>query len=230
MIYTKTIKQGKGSRHLVTTNTAASMYKDLREKITRGVLTSSANLTEAELAAQYGVSRNTVKKALLMLAGENFITIEPNKSARVKTYSPDEVLEHLEARAVLEGLIARLSVQKLSKSDIRRLEDTMGKMSHYSAAKKLMEYSEQNQVFHQVLYDACPNKTVVGMTSHIKAQIRKYNTKTILVPGRDDESIKEHEAIFNAIVARDPFDAEQQMIKHISKVRDTFEQHYRLLI
>ncbi|MCL2568702.1 MAG: GntR family transcriptional regulator [Oscillospiraceae bacterium] len=211
-------------------NTATTVYEDLRAKIINGTIAASADLTETELASNYGVSRNTVKKALLMLAGEHFITMEPNKGARVKTYSVGEVLEHLEVRAVLEGLIVRLAAESISKDDIARLGEALENMKRFQQERKIVEYSQQNQVFHKIIHAACPNKTLVAFTEEIKARIRKYNTKTNLVPGRAENSVKEHEAILNAIIAADFESAEAYMITHIRNVRETFGQNYHYLI
>jgi DNA-binding GntR family transcriptional regulator len=67
------------------------------------------------------------------------------------------------------------------------------------------------------------------MTINLKNQMSKYNTKTILVPGRDSQSFAEHSAIYDAIKNRDPELAEALMVRHISNVRKTFEENYTLL-
>jgi DNA-binding FadR family transcriptional regulator len=59
--------------------------------------------------------------------------------------------------------------------------------------------------------------------------MRKYNSKTILVPGRDEQSLKEHQAIYEALKKRDPALAEQCIRTHMQNVRKTFEEYYSLL-
>jgi DNA-binding FadR family transcriptional regulator len=59
--------------------------------------------------------------------------------------------------------------------------------------------------------------------------MRKYNSKTILVPGRDEQSLKEHQAIYEALKKRDPALAEQCIRAHMQNVRKTFEEYYSLL-
>lgn len=206
-----------------------SVYDDIRQKIIKGQFSPSESLTEMGLAKLYNVSRNSVKKALLMLERENLVTIEPNKGAKVRAYSLNEVLEYLEVRSVLEGFIVTLTVNVMTDEQILALEDILGEMRKNKEQRNLAEYSKCNQRFHSVIYDACPNRTLVDMTIALKVQMSKYNTKTILIPGRDEFSLAEHTAIFNAIKERDLVQAGELMRKHIANVRQTFIDNYTLL-
>ena len=60
-------------------------------------------------------------------------------------------------------------------------------------------------------------------------QMRKYNAKTILVPGRGDQSFKEHGDILEAIKQGDVATAEACMRDHVGNVRKIFEEYYSLL-
>ena len=210
-------------------NQTSSVYDDLKQKIIKGIYKPSENLREVELATYYGVSRNTVKKALLMLEKDNYIVLEKNKGAKVKAYSKQEVLEFLEIRGVLEGFILKLTVPVITDSEINHLEEIVNEMKKRKDNRNLLEYSVKNQEFHQTIYSACPNKTLVDITVNLKNQMRKYNTKTILVPGRDEQSYSEHSAILDAIKNRNAELAEQLMQIHIENVRQTFKDNFDLL-
>ena len=103
-------------------------------------------------------------------------------------------------------------------------------MKEHSAQNKLLDHSAQNLVFHQIIYDACPNKTTVSLNDNIKEQIRKYNTKTILVPGRPQAAVVEHQKIVDAIKAKDAILTEKYMIEHVSNVRQTLKDNHALLM
>jgi DNA-binding GntR family transcriptional regulator len=109
------------------------------------------------------------------------------------------------------------------------MERILTEMKGHYEGHELLLYSQCNQLFHQVLYDACPNRTAVEMTANLKRQMRKYNTKTILIPGRDTQSFEEHSAILRAVKNRDAEAAAQLISLHIINVRKTFEEHYSLL-
>lgn len=205
------------------------VYDALKNKIIKGEYSPSESLPEQELSNQYDVSRNTIKKALLMLEKESLVTIEPNKGAKVRSYSLSEVLEFLELRSMLEGFIIRKAVPVITDDQIRRLGEILQIMKEHHSNHELLHYSQNNLLFHGIIYEACPNRTAVEMTLNLKNQMRKYNTKTILIPGRDNQSFAEHSAIYDAVKNRDPELAEVLMVRHISNVLKTFEQNYSLL-
>lgn len=205
------------------------VYETLRNKILTGELPPSASLPEQELSTKYNVSRNTLKKALLMLEKESLVSIESNKGAKVRSYSMDEVLDYLELRSVLEGFIIRKAVPVISDESISEMESILEVMKTYFNSKELIQYSQFNLRFHQIIYDACPNNTAVEMTKQLKTQMSKYNTKTILVPGRDTQSLNEHTAILEAIKSRDAQLAEALIVRHVLNVRKTFQDNYSIL-
>lgn len=210
-------------------NATTIVYKNLKKRIEEGYYSPAESLPEIELANEYNVSRNTIKKALLMLEKDAFVTIEQNKGAKVCSYSKREVLEFLELREELEGFILRLAIPYFNETTIARLEELMAQMYEHKTNSDLMAYSLCNRKFHAVIYDICPNRTAVDVTIRLKNQMRKYNSKTILIPGRDEHSYQEHLKILDAIKKKDAAEAETCMRQHIRNVRNTFEEYYTLL-
>ena len=96
----------------------STVYSDLKNKIQTGELPPSSRLHEQELSQLYSVSRNTIKKALLMLENEGLVVIEENKGAKVRTYSMEEVLEYLDIRSCLEGFIVERAVPVITEDKI----------------------------------------------------------------------------------------------------------------
>ena len=214
---------------MAKTNQTTMVYEKLKERIERGFYSPSESLPEVELANEYNVSRNTIKKALLMLENDAYVTIEQNKGAKVRSYSKKEVLDYLELRVELEGFITRLAVEHFTKKDLEKMDAIFARMGQCREANDLMGYSALNQQFHATIYAACPNKMATDTLVHMKDQMRKYNAKTILVPGRDAHSYDEHRRILEAIRAGDAREAEACIRRHVESVRKTFEEYYSLL-
>lgn len=210
-------------------NQTTKVYNSIKEKIITGKFSPSESLREQELSNEYGVSRNTIKKCLLMLEKEGLVTIELNKGAKVRSYSLDEVLDFLELRATLEGFIIRKAVPEFDEVSIKEMEETFKTMTKHYENNELVEYSAGNQKFHRIIYETCPNNIAVEVTTGLKNQMSKYNTKTILIPGRSSQSYNEHLAILEAIKNKDSELAESLMKQHIMNVRETFKKNYSLL-
>ncbi len=205
------------------------IYEDLKNEIIRGDYPPAFALTETELARRFNVTRNTIKKILFMLEADGLVTMENNKSAKIKTYSIEEVLEFLEVREELESFIIRNAIRNIKGEQIEELSQLLDKMKKLKEEKNLIEYSNCNRLFHDVIYKACSNKTAVDLTMHLKNQMKKYNGKTILAPGRDEASLTEHTKILEAIKNKDEKTAELYMRIHIRNVANTFQTYYTLL-
>jgi DNA-binding GntR family transcriptional regulator len=210
-------------------NKSSKIYNELKNEIMRGDYPPSFSLTETELAKRFGVCRNTIKKTLLMLESDRFVTMERNKGAKIKNFSVDEVLEFLEVREELESFIIRNTIRNITEEQVDELSTLLDKMIKLKEEKNLLEYSNCNKQFHKVIYDACSNKTAVNLTLTLKDQMKKYNGKTILAPGRDESSLSEHTKILEAIRNRDEKTAELYMRIHIRNVATTFKTYYSLL-
>ena len=204
---------------------AAQVFEEISRKIADGTYSSGMQMIEADLAAEYGVSRNTIKKVLLMLENKGLVTTEPNKGARVRSFSHAEIEEMMQVRSALEELVTRLAVPNLTDEQVAAMEATLNTMKSHLDAGELLLYSEGNKKFHQVIYDACPNRTAVNMLLELKQQISKFNIKTILIAGRGQDSYAEHSAILSDIKRRDAEAAATDMRQHISGVEQTMHKY-----
>jgi DNA-binding GntR family transcriptional regulator len=205
------------------------VYEIIRSRILDGTYSPMETLVESTLAADLGASRTTVKKALMKLVSEGLVVVEANKSARVKSLTVEEAVHYLEIRERLEGLIAYKVAQVITEKELNTMQRIFSEMEKCLHEQKLLEYSNNNTRFHEVLYNACPNREVVELVLSIKLQLRRYNVKTVLITGRDKESLKEHAALLETLKNRDPDGAERMMRRHISNVRTILKDNYKLL-
>ena len=209
---------------------AVQVFDEISAKISDGTYGSGTQMVEADLAAEYGVSRNTIKKVLLMLENKGLVTIELNKGARVRSFSHQEIEEMMQVRSALEELVTRLAVPNLTDEQVAAMEAELKTMKGHLDAGELLLYSEGNKRFHQVLYDACPNRTAVRALLELKSQISKFNIKTILIAGRGQHSFAEHNAILEDIRRRDAEAAAEHMRRHISGVEQTMHEYQQFAL
>lgn len=205
-------------------------YEYIKERIINGTFFPSQKLNESELSAQIGVSRNTVKKALFKLEQEHLVDMEENKGTTVKSFTVKEIANYFEIREVLEGLIIRSAVERLSEEDLKEMGDICEKMESYLDSGHLEEYSQLNKRFHEIIYRASDNQQVVEMVNLIKGQLLRYHLRTILIPGRKESSAKEHEQIYLALKERDVDKAQRAIRLHIANIRQTIEEHFPFLV
>jgi DNA-binding GntR family transcriptional regulator len=205
-------------------------YQIIKERILNGTYRPSQKLVESQLSEIIGVSRNTVKTALLKLEQENLVIIENNKGATIKSFTIEEVKNYLEIREVLEGLIIRSAVPNFLEDDLNHLEQILSKMENYLCENNYDEYTKLNIEFHDTIYKLAKNIQAVKMVNMIKTQLIRYHFRTILVPGRNEKSLQEHKNIYQALKERDALGAEEAMKHHVANVRKTIEENYQYLI
>ena len=155
--------------------------------------------------------------------------MEQNKGARVRSYSKAEVMEFLQFRQELEGFVVQLAVPDFTEADLARLDEIIEKMAERRAEGDLLGYSALNRDFHAVIYSVCPNRMAVDVLQKLKSQMKKYNSKSVLIPGRCDNSFEEHTAILEAIKAKDALRAKELMELHLSHVCGIYDQYYSIL-
>ncbi|RKQ87613.1 DNA-binding GntR family transcriptional regulator [Solirubrobacter pauli] len=84
----------------------------LRSSILDGERPAGSRLVEADLCAQYGVARHSLRAALRALAGEGLVVIETNRGARVARLTGEEIVALFELRTALEVEAARIALER----------------------------------------------------------------------------------------------------------------------
>src|SRR4029453_9984594 len=93
----------------------------LRDDILRGALPPGERLIELQLTERYGVGRAAIRAALAELDSEGLVRREANRGATVRRISVADAIEITQARAALEGLVARLAAERASAAETAEL-------------------------------------------------------------------------------------------------------------
>lgn len=218
-----------GDRQAHQTTLSEQTYRNLRQLILDGAYRPSERLVETDLAETLKVSRTNVRSALQRLHQEGLVTFEPRRGAKVTAITLEEALEIVEVREGLEGFAASLAAVRASDKAIAELETIIEEMNGLLGAGKLLEYSEFNARFHRIIIASAANRKLKQMIDSLQISLVRYRFRTILFPGRNGESFKEHRSIFEGIRARSPEWAEFAMRKHIAGVGHTMASAGKLM-
>jgi DNA-binding GntR family transcriptional regulator len=205
------------------------VYETVKQRILSGEYKPAQSLTEAMLVSDLNVSRNTIKKALLKLASEQLVLIETNKTAIVRSFSLDEMMQKIEVREVLEGLIMEQAFPFITKDILAEMGNIISSMQSYIQANDFVNYSETNLKFHEIIYNVCPNKFAVEVVQSIKTQFRLYNLRIILLPGRSQTTFEDHKNIYRAICEGNPEVAVLYIRKHFANIKQVITTHFSFL-
>jgi DNA-binding GntR family transcriptional regulator len=193
---------------------------EIREAIVTGRLQPNERLIEASLSHKLGVGRSAVRTALARLEHEGLVEHEPHRGARVRLVDERDAVEIVEARAVLEGLVARHAAATATDRDVADLRRILAGMRKRLDRGDLLGASDQNAVLHQRIVEIGGHATASRLIGTLNSQLVRFQYRTILLPGRAERSYTEHEAIVEAIARGDSWGAEAAMRIHLSHVAE----------
>jgi DNA-binding GntR family transcriptional regulator len=204
-------------------------YRCLRDSITDGTYRPNQRLTETELAGALGVSRPTVRAILVRLEQEGLVVLEPNRGASVRSFDVADAVRTLRLREVLEGLSAALAAELATPEELAAMSEVVGEMEALVEASDLLAYSSLNAKLHRTILNAARDEQLRKVLWSLHYALIRYQYRTVLVPGRKEDSLREHRDIVEHIRARDAAGAEAAMRRHVSHVRETLQASAELL-
>ena len=196
----------------------------IRSGILRGELRPGTKLTEQDLAEEFEVSRTPIREAIRQLEVERLLSRVPFVGVTVRQLAPDEVLELLEIREVLEGLVARLATRHMDDAHLRRLQTSLRRLTESARKGDVASYLDHALAFRRALVECCRSESLAEHVLVIENRLRLVGNRTALLPGRMEASITEHEKLLAAITRGDAALAERLNRERIQHIRDAFEQ------
>ncbi|WP_329267505.1 GntR family transcriptional regulator [Streptomyces sp. NBC_01451] len=190
----------------------------LRQAILRGDMSPAQRLVENELAEQFGVTRASVRAALIELESEGLVERIRNRGSRVRVVSVEEAVAITECRMVLEGLCAAKAAVAATDDQLAQLTGVGEAMAKAVADGEPVTYSELNQELHLRIRQFSGQQTAVELLEKLNAQLVRHRFQLALRPGRPQQSLGEHLAMVEAITARDPQAAEAAARAHLTSV------------
>ncbi|MER6982582.1 GntR family transcriptional regulator [Streptomyces carpinensis] len=192
----------------------------LRQAILHGEMAPAQRLVENELAEQFGVTRASIRAALIDLEAQGLVERIRNRGSRVRVVSVEEAVAITECRMVLEGLCAAKAAVVASDEQLAELTDLGTAMQKAVSGGEPVTYSELNHELHARIREFSGQLTAVELLERLNAQLVRHRFQLALRPGRPQQSLNEHLAMIEAIRARDPQAAESAVRAHLTSVID----------
>ena len=211
-------------------NLRDQVYDILKRRIIFREIESGKKINEEELAQALGVSRTPIRETLVRLEHEGIVKIIPRRGAFVVSQSIEKVIDLLQVREVLEGLVARLATENMDPERLDRLKQCLKKVSSTEdPADKLLKYTPADVEFHALLLQACDNELLKNMMESVNAHLQMVRLRTVTLPGRAEQTVREHYEIVAAMEKQDADLAERLMRKHVASVRKDAQKHISLM-
>jgi DNA-binding GntR family transcriptional regulator len=188
----------------------------LRDFIVEGHLRPGERVPERQLCENLGVSRTPLREALKVLAAEGLVELSPNRGARIREFTPENIREFFEVLASLESAAGRLACQRISEESLSEIEELHYRMYGHYMRRELPDYFRLNQAIHERIVEAAKNQTLQASYDSLTARMRqlRYSANTI-ERDRWGQAMREHEQMIDALRRRDGRELADILFEHL---------------
>lgn len=192
----------------------------LRDAILDGERQPGSRLIERDLATEFGVSRVPVRDALKVLEAEGLVALRPRTWAIVREFTPSDIADLDEVRAVLEPLTFRLAAER-GRERLDRLRRTLDAEKIGAIAEDPVGARRAAADFHEAVTELSGNALLVELMQGMRSRLR-----WVLAQHDDLAHVTdEHEALYEAIAEGDSDRAEALALAHVESSRLEREAH-----
>lgn len=177
------------------TSISETVTKALTDAILKGQLKPGDQLVEMELQKYFKISRSPLREAYRELEKRGLLEIIPRKGTFVKKITKVDILENFPVRAVLEGLAAKISYNRMSEKQIQNLEQIYLKMKKAIEHDKLDIYWKQHRYFHYLFIDACGNQLLIKQLETLRTHMMLYSISYNYFSEDFNKTLNEHKRL-----------------------------------
>lgn len=189
-----------------------AVFRALCKAFEDGVYRPGDRLREDEVATRLDVSRTPVREAFGRLLSKGLLQSAGGRGLVVRCLDAGEILELYAMREILEGAAARLAAQYATPPEVDALRDAQ---KRFAAATDAKEMARINRLLHGTIFRAARNRYLDSALDDLQNSIALLGPTTFSVSGRPSSATAEHDALIEAIAARDADRAESEARGHI---------------
>lgn len=201
---------------------------DLYAKIISLDLRPGDKISEAEIAAEFGVSRQPVRDAFSRLANLGLLLIRPQRATEVKRFSHREIEKSRFVRAAVEAEVLRRAARTCDDAGADRLDVCLARQREVLAVLDTETFGTLDYEFHKTLCSIGKVDFAFEVISAEKIKVDRLCALGLSERGLSKENrmpqlIKDHEAIAAAVKAGDEDGAVAAGMLHLTRLNSTIE-------
>jgi len=196
----------------------------LREQIFDGTLAPGSFVDEAALCERLSISRTPLREALKVLTAEGLLRHEPRRGCFVNEVTERDLDEIFPVIALLEGRCAYEAARNASDAELNELDALHERLVRHARARRINDYYATNHIIHEAIIKLADNKWLAQVIGDLRKILKLARLQQLHAPGRLDQSLSEHMAVFAALKARDPEGAEAAMRTHLTRQREALRE------
>lgn len=200
------------------------VFDTLHEQIVTLQLKPGDRISEADIASQFGVSRQPVRDAFSRLANLDLLLIRPQRATEVRRFSMRQIEKARFIREAIEKEVLRRAATYCDSAGESQLNDALAQQKAAVTAKDVERFGQLDYEFHKVLCAIARADYAFEVILVEKAKVDRLCMLGLEKEQRMPELVADHQAIANAIIAQDGDTAIEAGLKHLSRLDDTIER------
>jgi DNA-binding GntR family transcriptional regulator len=184
----------------------------LRQRIFARELEPGSWIDELRISEALGISRTPLREALKVLAAEGLVTMKVRRGAYVTEVSEKDLRDVYHLLALLESDAARVVAERASTEQLAQIQALHQDLEN--AANDRDRFFQFNEAFHLLLLELADNRWRDQMVVDLRKVMKLNRHSSLFKQGRIEQSMAEHRAIVQALVARQPELAAERMSAH----------------
>ena len=215
----------------------------VKQLISEGTLMPGDRLpAERDLAAQLGVSRPSLREALIRLEADGYIEtsgrggftvvdvtapIISKPLAELLLQNPRTSADILELRQGLEAISTVYAAQRATATDLKKIRAAFEALKAASLSRDRANLAELDAAFHLAIADSTHNVALAhvmhGIHTLIREGMRQYHRLIDYDDAMEKQLMSQHQAIYDAVIARDAPKARKAAERHLAFVREIYK-------
>ena len=175
-------------------------------------------LVEVDLAAQFGVSRNSVREALQRLAAQGLVDLFRNKGAAIRTLSPQETLEVLDVAERMTGLLARSAARGIAHgAPTAPIQSALAQLHEADRSQDADAFASARRGMYRALLAASGSRELRRLlpSIHMPIVYAQHRPATL-----QQVRMRDYQAMCDAVLAGDAAAADAAGMQHVRNVRE----------
>lgn len=203
------------------------VYEVVKENILSGVFEPGQRIQELVIAKELNVSRSPVRSAINKLIGEGLLVSTPNKHVWVRNYSKKDIIDAYEFRLIIEKYAIEKTVSLLNEEIRATLLEFKRLFLLNNKSEHMREYIQADTNFHAYLVATSGNTVIIESLQKVSVLINPFRIFSLSSKNRFTESIDEHIALIDNILAGDSEKATSYCEKHLTLAKEEIINHLK---
>lgn len=200
------------------------IFDDLYEQISTMRLKPGDRISEADIAAQFGVSRQPVRDAFSRLASQDLLLIRPQRATEVKRFSAREIEKSRFVRACLEKEVLRCAAQLCDDKGAQRLDNALNEQYKAIVKEDFDRFIKLDYGFHQLICEIAKLDFAFDVIQAEKLKLDRLCILSLSKTDRMPQLVADHEKMAEAIKTHNVDAAIEAGMVHLSRLDETIQK------